>query len=84
MGPGMHPHRHGWGRSLPFFTRWITHFCASVFLNTTKDPPSPQSMLMTMGPALILPAASKYFSIKSTNPFVAFDRVPFFTSPIFT
>jgi uncharacterized membrane protein len=71
-----------WSNSYGEPTTWQTQdtsiFTWISFLNTTKYPPSLQFLLMTIGPALIFLAVSEYFSIKTTNPFVTFGRVPFF------
>jgi uncharacterized membrane protein len=72
-----------------FFTRWITHLCAPVFMFTaglsaflslrrgrTKSELS--RFLWTRDPALLLLAGLERVKLAITNPLIAFGRVPLF------
>jgi uncharacterized membrane protein len=49
------------------------------FLNATKNPPSLDYLLMTLGPALLVWAAlEKFPNMSARNPMIVFGRVPMF------
>jgi uncharacterized membrane protein len=48
------------------------------FLRVTKQPPSLDFLLMTLGPAILLLAWFGRFTLAKTNPLVVFGRVPLF------
>ena len=59
-----------WGSSPVYTVLW--------FLNTSKNPPSLQFLLMTLGPALLLLSYFDRRSFSRTHPLIVFGRVPLF------
>lgn len=68
----------GYGDPAPWSTQRDAMYGFLSFLNTTKYPPSLLYALMTIGPALLVLAASERWSGRLAMALVRIGRVPFF------
>jgi uncharacterized membrane protein len=68
----------GYGDPQPWTAQRSPTYTVLSFLNITKNPPSLDFLLMTLGPALVALAWFDRSGWKPSNPLVVFGRVPLF------
>jgi uncharacterized membrane protein len=67
-----------YGDPLPWSTQPRAAFTVLSFLNVNKYPPSLLYLLMTLGPAILLLGLMDGLTVKPSNLFLVFGKVPFF------
>jgi uncharacterized membrane protein len=67
-----------YGDPAPWSVQHNAVFTFMSFVNCTKYPPSLLYTLMTLGPVLVILSLMEKVTVKSSNPFLIFGRVPLF------
>ena len=67
-----------YGDMHPWSTQPDLAMTIASFLNVTKYPPSLLYLLMTLGPGIFILGRLERVTLKESNPFIVFGRVPMF------